>query len=202
MSQLDFYPLLSPREVIEKGAFGGSYFGLPIEEYSNYDYTSLFKEHFDGLDTSLYLGETYKPRLNKFKIRSGMDYDYWKEMKWMHEDDPYGWFEWYCKYTQGRRHSDDDRQIRRWQDFCGVNGRWRKRIYKRMIETGNWNVSPRIQQSLLHWGYEVNMLDFEQYVKLEGKEWHLTEYKNWFKGQYESEQWCSYSGMPSPKWYE
>jgi len=202
MSQLDFYPLLSPREVIERGAFGGCYFGMFIEEYTNYDYNSLFDYHFDGLDTSLYEGEKYSPKKNKFKVRSGMDYDYWKQMKWMHEDDPYGWFEWYCKYTQGRRHEDDDRQIRRWQDFCGVNGRWRKRIYKRMIETGNWNVSPRIQQSLLHWGYEVNMLDFEQYVKLEGKEWHLTEYKNWFKGQYESEQWCSYSGMPSPKWYE
>ena len=202
MSQLDFYPLLSPREVIERGAFGGCYFGMFIEEYTNYDYNSLFDYHFDGLDTSLYEGETYKPRLNKFKVRSGMDYNYWKEMKWMHEDDPYGWFEWYCKYTQGRRHEDDDRQIRRWQDFCGVNGRWRKRIYKRMIETGNWNVSPRIQQSLLHWGYEVNMPDFEQYCKLEGKQWNITEYKNWFKGQYESEEWCSYSGMPSPKWYE
>ena len=202
MSQLDFYPLLSPREVIERGAFGGCYFGMFIEEYTNYDYNSLFDYHFDGLDTSLYEGETYKPRLNKFKVRSGMDYNYWKEMKWMHEDDPYGWFEWYCKYTQGRRHEDDDRQIRRWQDFCGVNGRWRKRIYKRMIETGNWNASPRIQQSLLHWGYEVNMPDFEQYCKLEGKQWNITEYKNWFKGQYESEEWCSYSGMPSPKWYE
>ena len=202
MSKLDFYPLLSPREVIERGAFGGSYFGLPIKEYIDYDYNALFDHHFDGLDTSLYEGETYKPRLNKFKVRSGMDYKYWYDMKWMHEDDPYGWFEWYCKYTQGRRHEDDDRQIRRWQDFCGVNGRWRKRIYKRMIETGNWNASPRIQQSLLHWGYEVNMPDFEQYCKLEGKQWNLTEYKNWFKGQHESDEWCSYSGMPSPKWYE
>jgi len=202
MSKLDFYPLLSPREVIERGAFGRCYFGMFIEEYTNYDYNSLFDYHFDGLDTSLYEGEKYSPKKNKFKVRSGMDYDYWKQMKWMHEDDPYGWFEWYCKYTQGRRHEDDDRQIRRWQDFCGVNGRWRKRIYKRMIETGNWNVSPRIQQSLLHWGYEVNMPDFEQYCKLEGKQWNITEYKNWFKGQYESEQWCSYSGMPSPKWYE
>ena len=202
MSKLDFYPLLSPREVIERGAFGGCYFGMFIEEYTNYDYNSLFDYHFDGLDTSLYEGEKYSSKKNKFKVRSGMDYNYWKEMKWMHEDDPYGWFEWYCKYTQGRRHEDDDRQIRRWQDFCGVNGRWRKRIYKRMIETGNWNASPRIQQSLLHWGYEVNMPDFEQYCKLEGKQWNVTEYMNWFKGQYESDEWCSYSGMPSPKWYE
>jgi len=98
MSKLDFYPMMSPREIIEAGAFGGCYFGLEIEEYTNYDYQELFDYHFDGLDTSLYLGETYKPKLNKFKIRSGMNYEYWKEMKWMNEDDPYGWFEWYCKY--------------------------------------------------------------------------------------------------------
>ena len=169
MSKLDFYPTLTPHAIIEEGAFGGSYFGLPIEEYSNYEYQELFDYHFNGLEAYLYLGETYKPKLNKFKIRSGMDYDYWKDMGWMHQDDPYGWFEWYCKYFMGRRHSDDDRQIRRWQDFCGVNGRWRKRIYSRIYETGDWNVSPRIQQSLLHWGYLVNQDDFDQWKKLNNK---------------------------------
>lgn len=160
-SNLEFNPNLTPREIIEAGAFGGCYFGLPIEEYATYDYQTLFDKLFDGLDTNLYLRETYSPKLNRFKIRSGMDYDYWKEMGWMHEDDPYGWFEWYSKYSIGRRHSDDDRQIRRWQDFCGYNGRWRKRIYSRIHETGDWNVSPRIQQSLLHWGYKVNEHDYE-----------------------------------------
>lgn len=169
MSSLEFNPILTPHAIIEEGAFGGCYFGLPIEEYSSYEYQELFDYHFNGLDTSLYLGETYKPKLNKFKIRSGMDYDYWKDMGWMHQDDPYGWFEWYCKYFMGRRHPDDDRQIRRWQDFCGVNGRWRKRIYSRIYETGDWNVSPRIQQSLLHWGYIVNQDDFDQWKYLNNK---------------------------------
>ena len=163
MSNLAFYPMLTPREVIEEGAFGGCYFGLPIEEYTNFEYQELFDYHFDGLDTSLYLGETYKPRMNKFKLRSGMDYEYWKEMNWMHERDPYGWFEWYCKYSMGIRGEDDDRQIRRWQDFCGTNGRWRNRIYSRIEETDDWDISPRIQQSLLHWGYKVNKEDFEMY---------------------------------------
>ena len=110
-----------------------------------------------------------------FKVRSGMNYDYWTEMNWMHPDDPYGWFEWYLKYFNGRRHEDDDRQIRRWQDFCGVNGRWRKRIYQRIYETGGWgalanqDVSPRIQQSLLHWGYMVNKNDYEQWLTLNNK---------------------------------
>lgn len=157
---MKFNPNLTPREVIEAGSFGGSYFGFPIEEYTDYDYTSLFNYHFDGVDTFLYMGETYKPKLNRYKVRSGMDYQYWKDMGWMHEDDPYGQFEWYCKYAMGRRHQDDERQIKRWNDFCGPNGRWRKRIYKRIEETGDWNVSPRIQQSLQHWGYRINKEDY------------------------------------------
>jgi len=163
MCKLEFNPLLSPRQILEYGAFGGCYFGLPIEEYTNYDYDSLFNELFDGIDTKLYLGERYSPKLNQFKLRSGMDYDYWKEMGWLHQDDPYGWFEWYCKYTLGRRHEDDTRQITRWQNFCGKSGRWKDRIYTRIHETKNWNISPRIQQSLLHWGYYVNEQDYDHW---------------------------------------
>lgn len=160
MSNYSFYPNLTPTQVIQAGAFGGCYFGLEIEEYTDYEYTDLFEYHFEGVDSSLYLGETYKPKLNKFKIRSGMDYAYWKSMGWMHERDPYGWFEWWCKYSMGLRGEDDNRQISRWQDFCGSNGRWRNVIYRRIHETKDWNVSPRVQQSLLHWGYEVNEDDY------------------------------------------
>lgn len=166
MRKLQFSPMLTPREVVEAGAFGGCYFGLPIEEYTNFEYQELFDYHFIGLDTNLYLGETYKPRMNKFKIRSGMDYEYWKRMKWMHERDPYGWFEWYCKYSMDIRGEDDERQISRWLDFCGENGRWRNRIYSRIHETGDWYISPRIQQSLLHWGYRVNTQDYDKWKKL------------------------------------
>jgi len=160
----NFKPNLTPREVIESGAFGGSYFG---EENLSGDtqYCHLFKDHFDGLDRSLYEGEKYSPKKNKYKVRSGMDYKYWSDNNWMHEDDPYGWFEWYCKYSSGRRHSDDDRQIKRWQDFCGINGRWRKVIYRKIYESKSWDVSPRIQQSLLHWGYRVNEEDFIKWQK-------------------------------------
>ena len=69
MSKLDFYPLLSPREVIERGAFGGSYFG---EENLSGDtqYCHLFKYHFDGLDRGLYEGEKYSPKKNKYKVKA------------------------------------------------------------------------------------------------------------------------------------
>jgi len=164
MNKESFYPLLSPREVIEAGSFGGSYFGM-LDLRTNGDYNNMFNEIFNGLDISLYEGETYKPRLNKFKTRSGMPYEYWKEKGWMHEDDPYGWFEWYCKYYLGRRHEDDKRQIQRWKEFCGINGRWRKLIYRKIYESGRWDISPRIQQSLLHWGYYVNEIDYNQWIK-------------------------------------
>lgn len=167
MSNFEFRPNLTPRQIIERGAFGGNYFGVDVGANLD-DYKELFDYHFKGLDTSLYLGETYKPRLNRFKVRSGMDYEYWKQMGWMHERDPYGWFEWYAKYDIGLRGNDDDRQISRWQDFTGNNGRWRNAIYKRIYETKDWNVSPRIQQSLLHWGYEVNEDDYNQYIITRG----------------------------------
>ena len=165
MSSFEFRPNLTPRQIIERGAFGGNYFGIDVGANLD-DYKELFDYHFKGLDTSLYLGETYKPRLNRFKVRSGMDYAYWKQMGWMHERDPYGWFEWYCKYSMGLRGEDDNRQISRWQDFTDVNGRWRNNIYKKIYETDDWNVSPRIQQSLLHWGYEVNKEDYNLWKEL------------------------------------
>tara|TARA_R110000744_G_scaffold19900_9_gene52338 strand:+ start:82 stop:594 length:513 start_codon:yes stop_codon:yes gene_type:complete len=163
MSQLYFNPMLTPREMVEMGVFGGCYFGVEVMNTSSCDYQELFDYHFKDLDPSLYLGKTYKKKINKFNIKSGASYSHWYDQGWMHDDDPYGWFEWYCKYTMGREHEDDERQILRWQSFCGKTGRWKKRIYIRIEETKDMNVSPRIQQSLLHWGYLVNENDHEEY---------------------------------------
>lgn len=160
MSQATFLPLLSPTEIIERGAFGGTYFGLTAVEPADFNYNKLFEVCFTEIDKSLYLGEKYDRKLNCFKVKSGMPYEYWRDMDWMHADDPYGWFEWYCKFYLGRRHDDDHRQIMRWHNFCGNRGRWRKAIYKRIHETKDWNISPIIQQSLMHWGYEVNEDDY------------------------------------------
>ena len=167
---IEFKPMLTPYQMVEAGVFGGSYFGLPIEEYSNYEYQELFDYHFKGLDTSLYLGEVYKPRLNKFKIRSGLTYTQWKEYGWLHSDDPYGWLEWYTKYEMGRRHPDDVRQIDRWYKICGPDGRWRNRLYGMIYDkettVDDLSVSPRIRQTLLHWGYEANQEDYEYYLSV------------------------------------
>ena len=189
MSKYAFNPILSPREIIKAGAFGGNYFGVDVGANLE-DYTELFKIHFDGLDTGLYLREMYCRKVNKFGIRSGMPYEYWKDMGWMHHRDPYGWFEWYCKYSIGLRGEDDNRQIGRWQDFCGNNGRWKNAIYKKIYETRKWDTSPRIQQSLWHWGYKVNEDDYIVWCDNNNRQ------------IYKEEEWCEYGGLPSPKAYE
>jgi len=53
--------------------------------------------------------------------------------------------------------------------------------------TGNWDVSPRIQQSLLHWGYQVNEEDYYT--------WNNQK-------KYSEDEWCHYAGLPSPKAYQ
>ena len=187
MSKLTFNPMLTPSEMLNEGIFGGSYFGVEVLE-GDTDYSILFKS-FDNVEPSLYLGDRYKPKMNKFKIRSGLNYQQWQGYGWMNEDDPYGWFEWYTKYYSGRRHLDDDRQIRRWQDFCGINGRWKLNIYKKIHDSGNWDVSPRVAQSLLHWGYLINKPDYYHWCEMNNK-------------TYKEEEWCEYGGLPSPKAYE
>ena len=156
---IKFNPDLTPREIILAGAFGGNYFAGDLDRLE-------LDKWFENIDVRLYASEKYSLKTNKFKVRSGSSLEYWQKSGWIHDEDPKGWFEWYCKYYHGRRHEDDERQFRRWNNFCGVNGRWRNTIYKKIdvakAEISNCqHISPRIQQSLLHWGYLVNQKDYD-----------------------------------------
>ena len=81
---------------------------------------------------------------------------FWKNSGWIKEQDPYGWFQWYCRYYLGRRSSDDERQIKRW---IGIVSRFKSILVKMIKDKGakfdNYTVSPKIKQILLHWGYEL-----------------------------------------------
>ncbi len=154
-----FSPHLSPREMLLKGVFGGNYFAETT--LSN----EVLSRWFGDLEVSLYRSSTYNTEINYFKIRSGQSLREWNDNGWIHPDDPNGWFEWYCKYHAGRRHEDDSRQIKRWNAFCGPSGRWKNIIYGKIHSAGvpfalSRAVSPRIQQSLLHWSYLVNEKDY------------------------------------------
>lgn len=168
---IKFEPMLTPLQMVEAGVFGGAYFGenCGATPLSTFNYEKLFDILFKGTSSDLYKADKYLPRRNKFKTRSGLTYTQWKDFGWFHPDDPYGWFEWYCKYSLGRVHEDDGRQIDRWYKICGPDGRWRNRLYGMIYEKGttvdDLSVSPRIRQTLLHWGYEANQEDYEYFLK-------------------------------------
>ena len=70
-----------------------------------------------------------------------------------------------CRFYQGRRTADDERQIGRWRGVAGERGRW-KRILVKKIMTANKRfddgaVSPVIRQTLLHWAHELTEAEFE-----------------------------------------
>ena len=160
---MSFNPMLSPREMLNKGIFGGPYFSELI------DLSAFPQDWFKGLDEIYYRSSKYRPEVNYFKVKSGQSQKEWEEKGWMHKDDPRGWFEWYCKYFMGRRHEDDQRQINRWLSFCGPKGRWRNIIYKKIYEAkceidDSEAISRRVQQSLLHWSYIVNENDYKIWV--------------------------------------
>ena len=95
VENLDFYkifkPELTPKRMMELGVFGGAYFGLNVKEYPK----SWFK--------NVKLSKTFDVNLNRFKIVSGLSREHWIEKGWIFKEDPLGWFQWYCRFTNGRR---------------------------------------------------------------------------------------------------
>ena len=89
------------------------------------------------------------PLLSCFGVDASKPLAYWREKGWLHPDDPRGWFQWYCRYYRGRRHEDDERQIKR-------HNAMRRHIaqLKRHCRRGDWTCRPRQRQALLHWAYD------------------------------------------------
>ena len=159
----EFKPMLTPKQMLHRGIFGGTYFAELI------DYRDFPRDWFKGIDKSSYCSCRYLIKVNYFKVKSGQNQKEWEAAGWIHKDDPRGWFEWYCKYYMGRRHEDDGRQIKRWLAFCGPKGRWKNIIYMKIHSARrelafSQDISRRIQQSLLHWSYIVNQKDYKIWI--------------------------------------
>jgi len=138
----DFYnlfkPQLTPKKMLELGVFGGSYFGLNIKEYP--------KTWFRNAKIS----KNFDVNINRFKVKSGLSRKEWLEKGWIFKEDPLGWFQWYCRYSMGRRilHIDEI-QIKRWKNF--------KRhviAIKKNCEPLNLNCRRRQRQAILQWAYD------------------------------------------------
>jgi hypothetical protein len=133
-----FDPELTPRQMLGMGIFGGKYMTDCRDEFP----ASWFK----GAKLS---AERRDPQLNFYGVNASKSLRYWQEKGWIHPDDPRGWFQWYCRYYMGRRHFDDERQIKRWRAMARHIAQ-----ITRNCTRGDLSCRPRQRQALLHWAYD------------------------------------------------
>ena len=172
----EFKPNLSPHQILKMGAFGGTYFRPIYSSVTKKHYKSedVIKEYpkswFKGIDIEkMVTSSKYDKKVNKYGVKCGSELEDWEKSGWMHEQDPYGWFQWYCRFYQGRRDQKEDRrQIARWKKLASDNGRFRKWLITLIIKKdGSWNdesISPKIRQTLQHWAYQLTKKDFDYEV--------------------------------------
>ncbi len=137
-----FNPELTPREMLELGVFGGKYLTDCLSEFPE-----------EWFATARLSPLRVDRDCNYFGVLAGQPLAEWRRKGWIHPDDPRGWFQWYCRYTIGRRHPDDARQIARWRAFTRHSAQIRK-----YCEPGDPFCRPRQRQALLQWAYDSRVM--------------------------------------------
>ena len=172
----EFRPNLTPKQVLKLGSFGGTYFRDIYSSVTNKNYKGKNvikkypKDWFKGIDIEKkVISQKYDKNVNKYKVKCGSSLEDWESKNWIVNQDPYGWFQWYCHFYMGRRTKDDKRQIGRWLRLAGPNGRFRRTLMNKIIKNGkefnDISISPVIRQVLQHWGYRLNKKDLDNYKK-------------------------------------
>jgi hypothetical protein len=134
----EFKPELTPQQMLELGVFGGHYFEGEHDEFP----ASWFK--------NAKLSDMHDLTLNYFKIDASQPLAEWQRKGWIYEEDPRGWFQWYCRYYMGRRIPEEDtRQIKRWKNMTRHEAQIRHACMP-----GDLSCHRRQRQALLHWAYD------------------------------------------------
>ena len=135
----EFKPELTPKEMFHLGVFGGKYMTDCRAEFPA-DWFVNAKLSPDKKDISL----------NYFKVDASQPLSEWKKKGWIYDEDPRGWFQWYCRYFLGRRIPDEDlRQIKRWKAFRRHAGAVRSNCSEL-----DMSCRKKQRQALLHWAYD------------------------------------------------
>lgn len=134
-----FRPELTPKQMLSLGVFGGKYM------------TDCRREFPADWYTKAKLSPKWSdPNLNYFGVAASQSLAVWRARGWIYDDDPRGWFQWYCRYFMGRRILfEDARQIRRWLAI-------KRHVtqLRRNCRPGDMNCRRKQRQALLHWAYD------------------------------------------------
>ena len=138
----EFRPDLKPKEMLELGVFGGKYMTDCRNEFPR-----------DWFSRARLCDERHDAKVNFFGVNASQPLSVWKQKGWIWENDPRGWFQWYCRYYRGRRCDDDERQIGRWRAM-------RRHIaqIRNNCEELDLDCRPKQRQALLHWAYDSRKL--------------------------------------------
>ena len=139
----EFKPELTPKQMLELGVFEGNYFSGNYSELPD-DWLENAKISPDSKPD---------PLLNYYEIAASQPLKIWQEKGWINPQDPLGWFQWYCRYTMGRRSDDDERQIKRWKAIRRHIGQIKKNCIP-----GDQTCRMKQRQALLHWAYDARKL--------------------------------------------
>ena len=134
----DFRPELTPKQMLALGVFGGKYMTDCRDEFPA-----------DWFAKAKLCHERHDPKLNCFGVNASKPLSYWRAKGWIYDEDPRGWFQWYCRYYMGRRCPDDARQIARWKAMVRHIAQ-----IKRNCLRGDLSCRKRQRQALLHWAYD------------------------------------------------
>ena len=87
----DFKPNLTPKEVLQKGSFGGTYFrpiysSVTKMKYGKEVWQELPKSWLEGLDIRTQVSSSiYDTTRNKYKVKCGASLEEWENSGWMHK---------------------------------------------------------------------------------------------------------------------
>ncbi len=142
ISHREFQPELTPKQMLELGVFGGKYMTDCLAEFP----AAWF-------ENARLCAERHDPALNYFGVNASQPLAEWRRKGWLYEEDPRGWFQWYCRYYMGRRCPDDERQITRWKAM-------RRHVAQitKNCRSGDLSCRPKQRQALLHWAYDSRKL--------------------------------------------
>jgi len=174
-----FRPNMSPEEVLRAGSFGGTYFrpirssvtGELIKDAVTATLPAAWHKGLTARELTTPM-DAYDASVNAYGVKCGGSLEMWEGSGWISAVDPYGWFQWYCRFFQGRRSTDDERQIARWAGVASDKGRFRNQLIGRCARGGrafdDATVSPVIRQTLQHWGYRLASKDADAYARRKG----------------------------------